>query len=129
MDIAIFIKAFALRSHATPFNTLEKLLIALLVLSSKSPTPSKTLEKLLKTSANFFSMKSIPTMDPPANSFPHSMFPLSSVMKSQKLLKTFTITSPIFFRTPVTGPTIDLIPFINPLKKSTAISNAFQDGE
>ena len=129
IDIDIFIKAFALRSHATPFSTLEKLFIALLVLFNKSPTPSKIFAKLPKASANFFRISSIPTIDPPANSFPHSIFPLSSVMKSQKLLKTFTITSLIFFRTPVTGPAIDLIPFISPLKKSTAISNAFQDGE
>ena len=127
--IAIFCMAWAFKSQATPLRTLLKLFNAFPAPEKRSPTPSKTPAIELNASASCFRTQTMETIAPPANSLPHSMFPLSSVIKSQKLLNTSTIFSPMVLRTVITSPILSLIAFIAPWKKSQTISYAFHEGE
>ena len=129
IDSAILRSAFAFKSHAKASSALLKLastLPAYSTMSSKCPiTPAIP----AKAVAIFFRANVIATTIPPANILPHSMFPLSSVIKSQKLLNALIMNSPIFFIAPITGSFMSFMAFIAPLKKSQIIEYAFHDGE
>ena len=127
--MAIFCIAFAFRSHEIPSRTLPKLFNAFPAPLRRSSILPKALAIPLNALASFFRIQSMATITPPAKILPHSMFPLSSVIAPHKLLNTSTNFSPTFLRTPTTLPIIYLIPLISPWKKSTAVSNAFHEGD
>ena len=127
--IAILSRALALRSHEIPLRTLLKLLSTFPALKIRSSMPPSAFASPLNEVTSCFSTNIIDTIAPPAKSFPHSILPFSSVIKSHNPLKTLMISSPIRLRTFNTGSNIDLAPLIAPWKKSLTISYAFQEGE
>ena len=116
-------------SQATLLSTLLKLVSTLLTPAMRSSILPNAFAMPVNAVAICLRNHAADIRIPAANNFPHSILPFSSVIESHKLLKTFTITPPIFLRTDTTEPIIALRPSIKPCMKLVPSSYAMTEGE